>query len=127
MFAQARPKPSTYASKITTDAIPQAMPNMVSVVRRRLCRMAAYASPSTSWIIVLLLPKRFHRLQNRRFSRGIKTGDNTCHCKTANRKYRGHGHQIGRIESSRPMYRTKQRHQGCCETHTNQATAQGQK
>ncbi len=41
MVAQAWPKPLPQASSMTTVAMPQAMPSMVSAVRRRLCRMAS--------------------------------------------------------------------------------------
>ena len=59
----ARPNPAPYASRITTVAMPQAIPSIVSAVRRRLCLIDEYACPSKSWTICLFPSQRFHRLQ----------------------------------------------------------------
>src|SRR5260370_21000819 len=63
MMPMARSKPEPNASRMTIVAIPQAMPSMVSAVRRRLCCIAPRASFNRSPVItppgeLLLAPVR---------------------------------------------------------------------
>src|ERR1700688_4794348 len=125
MASQAFPKPSPYASSITTVAMPHAIPSMVSAVRRRLWRLTARleAAPfqNTFFIRPLLLPQRFHGLQHRRFARGIKSRDHSCDGEASDRQDRRRRNQFWRIEASWPLLRTQNCHEPGGQSHANQA------
>src|SRR5436305_1359107 len=101
MLRTARPNPAPYASRSTTVAMPHAMPSMVSMVRRRLCRIAWYDWPRRSRTIVLLFPQGFHRRQHRCLARRIKSSHNSGECKRDHGQSSRCRHQSWSVKSRR--------------------------